>query len=138
MGTSQRDKGKRHERAVAQFYRDLGYECRRGWQAAGGDVCDIEGLPFAVECKHHKRCPNVFDAMDQAVAGSKCPHCKNSKDNWEKVAEGEYRKVLCWACGGKHEKMPVVHVKVDRRGELVVLRLEDWAKLLGKIGGDGA
>ena len=105
MGTSQRDKGKRHERAVAQFYRDLGYECRRGWQAAGGDVCDIEGLPFAIECKHHKRCPNVFDAMDQAVAGSQ-------------------------------GRTPVVHVKVDRRGELVVLRVEDWAKLIGKMGGE--
>lgn len=68
MGISQRDKGKRGERELANLLKDYGYDCRRGQQYCGsnGDA-DVVGLPgIHIECKRVERL-NLEDAMQQAI-----------------------------------------------------------------------
>ena len=69
MSAMQRNKGKAFERFIARALRELyGDRVRRGWQARdGADAPDVEGTPFHVECKHHKR-PSVHAAVRQALA----------------------------------------------------------------------
>ena len=57
MGKSQREKGKRGERELANLLKDHGYNCRRSQQYCGtnGDA-DVVGLPgIHIECKRVER-----------------------------------------------------------------------------------
>lgn len=69
MSRSQRDKGKRGERELAEALRQLGYPARRGQQYAGDPSApDIVGPPGTWwECKRRERL-NVASIMDQVVA----------------------------------------------------------------------
>lgn len=67
MGKSQREKGKRGERELANLFRLAGYDAHRGQQFCGanGDA-DVVGLPgIHVECKRVEKL-NLYDAMAQS------------------------------------------------------------------------
>lgn len=68
MGASQRRKGHNYEREVARRFREIFPEAKRGYQTRGGSAeqCDIEGVPFRLECKHHKGNPSIPAALKQA------------------------------------------------------------------------
>lgn len=69
MGKAEREKGKRGERMLVRFLRDLGYECRRTSQYCGktGDASDVVGLPgLHIECKFVENL-NVRKALAQAI-----------------------------------------------------------------------
>lgn len=69
MGKAEREKGKRGERMLVRFLRDLGYECRRTAQYCGktGDASDVVGLPgLHIECKFVENL-NVRKALAQAI-----------------------------------------------------------------------
>lgn len=85
MGRMSRDKGKVWERVVAARLRAIfGDGVKRGWQARqGSDAPDVEGVPFWVECKHH-RVVNIGQAVRQALAAAekaKLPVLIASKSN---------------------------------------------------------
>lgn len=65
-----RDKGKVHERAVAEELRQVWKHAQRGigQVRASGEVPDVDRTPFWIETKHHAKAPNVFAAMAQAIA----------------------------------------------------------------------
>ena len=101
MGASQRRKGHNYEREIAREYRKRGLDAKRGQQSRdGNEDSDVVSPGLSIECKCRAKCPNVFDAMAQAIEGVKT------------------------------DETPIVHVRVDRRGDLVVLRLEDWFEFL--------
>jgi len=101
MGSAQRTKGHNWEREVAIRLRDLWPNAKRGIQTRdGGEALDVEGTPFAVECKVGAR-PNIQAAIDQAIAtGDKRPPVVISKkdrhvplvtmllDDWLVLAKG--------------------------------------------------
>lgn len=66
-GKASREKGKRFERWVKNALKDIFPEAKRGWQSRGGtsEEQDIEGTPFAIECKH-RLTVNIRQALDQA------------------------------------------------------------------------
>ena len=69
MGKAEREKGKRGERMLVRFLRDLGYDCRRTAQYCGktGDASDVVGLPgLHIECKFVENL-NVRKALAQAI-----------------------------------------------------------------------
>lgn len=70
MGKSQRDKGHGFERRVAKDLREFWPEAKRGFQTRGGtsEAPDVDGTPFFVECKAHKRVDRD-KAMTQAYIG---------------------------------------------------------------------
>ena len=69
MGASERRKGHDYEREIARRLRGLFPDAKRGWQTRGGseEECDIEGIPFRLEAKHHKSFPSVKAALRQAA-----------------------------------------------------------------------
>lgn len=89
MGKAEREKGKRGERMLVRFLRDLGYECRRTAQYCGksGDAADVVGLPgLHIECKFVERL-NVRQALKQAendaTVGNVPAVChKTSREEW--------------------------------------------------------
>lgn len=107
MGKSQREKGKRGERELANLLKDYGYDCRRGQQYCGtnGDA-DVVGLPgIHIECKRVERL-NLEDAIQQAANDTQA----------EKIPFGE-------------EIYPTVFHRRNRGSWLVTMRLEDWISL---------
>ena len=70
-GRKSRNKGKAGERAVAKLFREvMGMETRRGWQAAQATTaCDVEGTPWWLEVKRHKKVP-IRPSYAQAVNDS--------------------------------------------------------------------
>lgn len=66
-GRRSRRKGKAFEREIASAMRAAGFgEARRGLQSrGGGEVPDVEGTPWWVECKVGKS-PRVLAAYEQA------------------------------------------------------------------------
>lgn len=72
LGRRSRTKGASFERMIAIELRGLyGQQVRRGLgQArAAGEVPDVDGTPWWVECKHGKR-PNIPRAIAQAIEAS--------------------------------------------------------------------
>ncbi len=67
IGKSSRRCGQTHERAVKNKLKELFPEAQRSIQSRGGtaDAQDVEGTPFAIECKHQKL-PNILAALAQA------------------------------------------------------------------------
>lgn len=72
LGKLSRRKGRSHEQEVARLLRKVyGEGVKRGWQARRGeDASDIEGTPWWVECKRHRRV-NVQAAFAQAEEARK-------------------------------------------------------------------
>lgn len=104
MSRSQREKGKRGERRVANLYREAMPGCdtiKRGWQTRKGtDAPDVDGVPcFAPESKEQKQA-NVRAALAQAV---------------ETAPPG---------------KTAVAHIHDTGREPFVVLRECDWMDLV--------
>ena len=66
-GKANRACGQRHERAVKTKLQALFPEAKRSIQSRGGtaDAQDVEGTPFAIECKHQMS-PNILAALAQA------------------------------------------------------------------------
>lgn len=86
--TNARDKGKRGERMLAEFFRNHGYgEAKRGQQRSGLEQADVVGGPdgWHVECKWVERL-NVWDAMKQAERDAKgltpVVAMKRNKSDW--------------------------------------------------------
>ena len=87
MGKSQREKGARFERWVANYLNDFDYPAHRGQQFSGGkdspDVVSPE-FPLHIEAKAVERL-DLYGAMTQSIrdAGDKPPcviHKKNNHD----------------------------------------------------------
>lgn len=73
LGRRSRNKGASFERIIAIELREIfGPQVRRGLGQArnAGEVPDIDGAPFWIECKHQHR-PNIARAMMQAVRDSR-------------------------------------------------------------------
>ena len=106
MGRSQREKGKRWEREVAEMMRPIFPEAHRGWQArAGSDAPDVVKCgPFWPECKSSKRNVSPIAALDQATE-----------------AMGQDHLGLCY---------PVAICKVDRSRPTATMYLDDWLELV--------
>ena len=103
MGKTQREKGKRGERELAEILRDHGYDCRRGQQFCGisGDA-DVIGLPgIHIECKRVERL-NLMDAVKQSVRDSRA------------------------------DEFSTVFHRRDRSEWLVTMRLSDWIQVYKK------
>ena len=109
-GKHSRDKGKRGERAIANRFKELGFDkAHRGWQSrAGTDACDVEGTPYWVEVKFHKKV-NYRAALRQAVEDS--------------TAAGDPRP-------------PLVVAKDDHEEAVVFLRWADFQMLLVQLRGE--
>lgn len=111
MSRSQRTKGHTYERKIAAFYRELGYDVRRGAQAHEAvepDICgrnSNEAFPWWVECAHYARGGLVFRKFKQAVRDT---------------------------VRAKSKKPVVVHVHETNGEDLVVVTLEHWRKISGK------
>lgn len=73
MGKMQREKGRKFEGEIARMLKPLWPNARRGiGQArAGGEVPDVDGTPYWLELKHHKRPPSVHAAHAQGLAAHK-------------------------------------------------------------------
>lgn len=69
MGTYERNKGARFERAVVAEFRKIGVLARRGLQCRSGeDAPDVYCRGFSVECKDSRSLPGrrLLCAMEQA------------------------------------------------------------------------
>lgn len=68
MGKSERDKGKRFERLIANVLKGRGYDARRGQQYSGAsgdaDVIGLDGIH--IECKAVERL-NIHNAYTQSM-----------------------------------------------------------------------
>lgn len=98
-----RRKGHAFERWCAIRLRALFPNARRGIGQArsGGEVADLEGTPYWVECKHQTR-PNIYKAFEQA-----CAYLRKNKDT----------------------RKPVVISRATNGPVLVTMELADWEKL---------
>lgn len=99
-----REKGKRGELELAHRLTELGFKARRGQQYSGTETsADVlaEGLEsFHLECKRTEK-TQLWDWMEQAIHDS-----------------------------GKSGKTPLVIHRKSRGDWLVILRIEDFAKLI--------
>lgn len=111
MGRAQREKGKRWEREVARLYREsVGAGKRTGWhQSHGLEVADVS-VPLQVG--------NWVGVWNE---------CKHGKKVNMRAALAQALQV-CPA-----NQLPIAVCKDDREDPVVVLRLEDWLKLLSSF-----
>lgn len=111
--TAQKQKGTRWESAVVAYLNSRGIRAYRPAQAGFKDVGDVHGVsPFILQCK---------DFRDVTAA----------------VREGVDGATVQAANAG--ERYGVAVVKRARKGPAdayVVMRLEDWARLLMELTGD--
>jgi hypothetical protein len=67
-GRASRNKGATFERRVAEIFREIYPEARRGYQRrSGSDEPDVTGTPWWIECKVGKGTPQVYRAWWQAM-----------------------------------------------------------------------
>lgn len=105
MGKASRDKGARFERAVANMFKDYGYDAHRTAQYRGntGQAGDVEGVPYLhLECKHYKEIGRVYDWHEQAVRDAS--------------AEGK-------------GNLPTVIFKADNKPIMCLMAFDDWIEL---------
>ncbi len=75
-GLRSRTKGHNFERKIAALLRKHFPNVRRGQQAdSAHHPPDVDGTPYYIECKKHKRC-NIQAAYEQAREGSMLEHHK--------------------------------------------------------------
>ena len=101
QGKASRDKGKRFEREIANFFKSYGITARRTAQFCGktGQAGDVEGVPgIHVECKAVEKL-NLEAAYQQSVRDAQA------------ADKGQY---------------PIVIHKRSRRPAMVTMALEDW------------
>lgn len=101
QGKASRDKGKRFEREIANFFKEYGVNARRTAQFCGktGAAGDVEGVcGVHIECKAVEKL-NLETAYQQSVRDAEA--------------------------AGKFE-IPVVIHKKSRKQPMVTLSLEDW------------
>lgn len=102
-----KEKGKRYEREVANYFKEQGFkDARRSVQYNGKaeeGQADIVGVPFLhVECKHNEQL-NVEKALQQAI-----------RDN------------------GNKNKIPVVIHRKNGEKSKVTMSLDDFMKIYGE------
>lgn len=75
-GRRSRRKGSAFEREIANALKPYFPKARRGIGQArsGGEVCDVEGTPYWIETKRHKRCsiPAAWRQACEATDGRPC------------------------------------------------------------------
>lgn len=101
QGRASRDKGKRFERDIANFFKGYGITARRTAQFCGktGQAGDVEGVPGVhVECKCVEKL-NLEQAYQQSVRDAEAV--------------------------GKNE-IPVVIHKKSRKPAMITMALTDW------------
>lgn len=101
QGKASRDKGKRFERDIANFFKNYGITAKRTAQFCGktGQAGDVEGVPGVhVECKAVEKL-NLEAAYQQSVRDA------------EAADKGEY---------------PIVIHKKSRKPAMVTMALDDW------------
>lgn len=101
QGRASRDKGKRFERDIANFFKTYGITAKRTAQYCGktGQAGDVEGVPgIHIECKAVEKL-NLEAAYAQSVRDA------------EAAGKGEY---------------PVVIHKKSRKSAMVTMTLDDW------------
>lgn len=101
QGKASRDKGKRFEREIANFFKSYGITARRTAQFCGktGAAGDVEGVPGVhIECKAVEKL-NLEAAYQQSVRDA------------EAADKGEY---------------PIVIHKKSRKPAMVTMALDDW------------
>ena len=112
-----RRKGHQYERDIAAWYRERGFDARRGQQSrSGSDEADVvisgfqPGLlsRFWIECGRRKQGCWVLDKMDQAREAS---------------FEGDVVKT----------NDAIVHARADRGVDVVVVTLEHWGRILERL-----
>lgn len=113
-GSSSRNKGHNFERKIARSLRELFPDTKRGFQTRGGtgEEPDVDGTPFFIECKKHKRC-NIQKAYAQALGGAS-----------EEAARDRSRP-----------RAPVAITQDDRGHILVTMNMADWKFLVGRAEG---
>lgn len=111
MGRSQREKGKRWEREVARLYREaVGAGKRTGWhQSHGLEVADVS---VPMKLGHWTGIWN---------------ECKHGKQVNMRAALRQALEVC------PPSQLPIAVCKDDRAEPLVVLRLDDWLKLMAEM-----
>ena len=100
-GRASRDKGKRFERDIANFFKSYGITARRTAQFCGktGQAGDVEGVPGVhIECKAVEKL-NLEAAYQQSVRDA------------EAAGRGEY---------------PIVIHKKTRKQPMITMALDDW------------
>ena len=106
-GRHSRNKGKAYERKVANAYKAIGFDARRGYQArSGADAADVEVDQLSgywIECKHYAGGGLAFRAFAQA------------------------RKAIADA---KSDQLPLVHIHEDNGEHLVVMSQGHWFAIL--------
>lgn len=101
QGKASRDKGKRFERDIANFFKGYGITAKRTAQYCGktGQAGDVEGVPgIHIECKAVEKL-NLESAYAQSVRDA------------EAAGKGEY---------------PIVIHKKARKQPMVTMALDDW------------
>lgn len=104
QGRASREKGKRFEREIANFFKSYGISARRTAQFCGktGAAGDVEGLPgIHVECKAVEKL-NLETAYQQSVRDA------------EAAGKGE---------------VPVVIHKKSRKPAMITMALTDWINM---------
>lgn len=100
-GKASRDKGKRFEREIANFFKNYGITARRTAQFCGktGVAGDVEGVPgIHIECKNVEKL-NIDAAYQQSVRDA------------DAAGRGEY---------------PIVIHKKLRKPAMITMSLDDW------------
>ncbi len=120
MGKSQRDKGARWERAVANLFREAGWDAQRTAPLqAGGAGSDVVATRLigcgAQGCRGASDGERVFTVALECKVGARPP--------WIRALEQAERD----ATAGE---LPVAAIKVDRKPPVVVLRLADFLELV--------
>lgn len=108
-GAHSRTKGHSYERAIAIFYRAMGFPAKRTLQSREGfEGADVQGTPWWVECKRYGSIGKVMGWWEQA-----------SKDVQR-----------CKATTASSIQNVVLHIKEDRGPDLVVISLDHWKQLV--------
>ena len=113
MGKYQRDKGAGYEREIVHALKAIYPHAERGLGQArsGGDIPDVDGTPFWIECKRGKSC-SAHAAIKQA------------RDN-SKIACEKHRKP---------KRIPIAILRRDTETSIAVMDLATFAALAACAG----
>lgn len=113
-GRSNRTKGHSFEREVAQLFRELWPEAKRGLQTRGGskEAPDVDGTPFFIEAKRGKK-TNIKAALEQAYVA-----CHEPTEAGTAVIDTRPPLAIC---------------KDDRRRATATMYLDDFMELLRRL-----